>query len=679
MFIKNIAGANRKIFLTLVLFSLAAAACSSIFLSGWRGSQGSTDSLIFAFILFCLNYSLFTFFTHKVDSFKAKYVIIWFVCSAAILSITASSFDLVIAALVMISVLGVGNVVLIRHPQTFTLSFGLGLFFLIALSHIFSHFNLLRLFLIFYIVFGTLGFIFSSLGKVKNFGINLHKLKNQPSALDNYNPILTIALLSSLQIYAIASLSPPLGYDALNIKAWLPNQWYHNSEVFLPLDHILTGISGSFSYPLVLANVLGAELSGSAIQLCIFLVFISKFSSWVSKFFANSVPIAFQIFCLVILSTPALLWQFANSYDDVWNFSFVGLILLELLKLPQNETSHTLMMKFGSLAGLLLLVKLSLFPFAIAVTILALLSLGKHDIELLRKIRLFSTYCTLAVIFGSPVLIWKWISYGNPVWPLYNSLFKAPSLPATDIQFNFPYYNLDLQSLILSPATTLLNPSLWTEEGAPGVYGSLYTLGLICVVILIRRMDYAGTICFVTLCSFYLSWFSQYSYLRFTLLILPVILISAALIYVRMDPDWKWISRSPSLFLIVCLMLTSLPIGNPISSQRIPYKVTLGIQSKELYLLENIRAMPAILWMNSNLPKDSIIGTLGMYERLYLRSDLDAFLGWEITPGVESRLNYFLEDKMVTSDTKIPDSFSLCEDVIFQDEQYRLLTRCTPQ
>jgi hypothetical protein len=235
--------------------------------------------------------------------------------------------------------------------------------------------------------------------------------------------------------------------------------------------------------------------------------------------------------------------------------------------------------------------------------------------------------------------VYKWINYGNPVWPLFNGVFQSISLPPTNEKFNFPVANnLSLVRYWLAPVDTYLNPGNWGEERAPGVYGislALIFCALIFSMLLVRKFGWMPAFLLTTVL---INWWVNFRYLRY---LIPMLGIMLACWICYESEGLSRDSKSEKLtnlfgesrlvlFVIGALCVISLPIGNPSSPDRIPYKVALGLESKEHYLNRVTPLWAAAGSINLKSSRDSIVVTSIMPQALWLRPDIQVYFYWEI-------------------------------------------------
>ena len=97
--------------------------------------------------------------------------------------------------------------------------------------------------------------------------------------------------------------------------------------------------------------------------------------------------------------------------------------------------------------------------------------------------------------------------------------------------------------------------------------------------------------------------------------------------------------------------LVAIPTGNPASPDRIPFNTIVGIETTKQYQMRGMPAVIVINWLNANASPDARIAGSGgvFYQRLLLRSDLDIYYDWEVTPQNSKRIEYVLIYRPITS------------------------------
>jgi hypothetical protein len=473
--------------------------------------------------------------------------------------------------------------------------------------------------------------------------------------------------LSLLTLLLIGAHSPILGYDALAIKIWLPKLWSTSDSVFIPTDHLLSGVSGSFSFPVLASIELGGLSSGNSIQFLslVFAAFIVL--SYLKKLKSENTFLA-KLLVIALIGVPANLFQISSSYDDIW---MMAILLCGVLFAQENYLSFSRRQSFFSalVLGTIATVKFSLLPVAVAtVSILVIQKFFIRNLSTFKRFKLVFIAFAGFLLSLIPFYGWKWANYGNPAWPLYNKIFKAPGAPFENIKFNLPYSDMGYFDFLVSPITTMINVSRWGEEGAPGSYNAIFSIIVISSMLsILAYYKSPNKILLIANIAYVFSWFINFRYSRYLLHVFPISILAI----LSIGPEFKntkFSEKLPtrtflgnfSIFSIGLLCAASFTIGNPANSERIPYKHIFSNQTTTDYLGNSSANFRLIENLNKSLPKNASIVSPQLFERVWLRSDLKLYHFWESNKEISGK-----SWKIFVSETPIyPEEFYACRDSV---------------
>ncbi len=662
-----------KLVVALIFFGALVSTLSSLYLSGWSGGKGAQLTTLFSVGLF-LVFNIYFFFALRIsinfsNAFKFFAILAPALAIIILLAIRKRDSSFVVGFLVFISILGVGKFVtdtLAPSSKSKYLAYlPVGQLSVVAIFLTLQYVVPLGLLSLLIVCVGSFLAI-SEVKRLKNF-LNNQIIKsgdlNQNGAFIQVFCSITIILL-------ITAHAPVLGYDSLSMKMWIPKIWASSDTIFLPTEHLLSGVTGSFSFPLLMANELGGSLSGNTLQLLSLLfsafVLLKSFKRKSKRF-----SMIQKLSILLLISVPANIWQLSNSYDDLW---LTAILFSGVAFAQQNFESLNLREAFfiGLVVGSVVTAKFSLMP----VTLILILFLGIFHLYKSEVKTKFAILQITGILIGFllsliPFYGWKWMMYANPVWPLFNNIFKAPGAPHEYIKFNLPYSSLSLGDFLLAPITTLINTPKWGEEGAPGAYSTMYSLILVGTIIsffVFRKSN--KKIMHLVNVIFLINWIVNFRYSRYLLQILPVALVvlTSSIETSREKKASLKLRRSNmistvSIFLVGIMFTASFTIGNPASPQRIPYRHIFSSSSNDFYLNYTSSSYRLINDLNTSLPKSAIIVSPQIYERVWLRSDLTLYHFWEASPEILAKAwRVFL-----TEPNTYPEQYYRCNNsIIFE-------------
>jgi hypothetical protein len=654
----------------LVVLGVTISTLSTFYLSGWSGGSGARSTSIISVILFLVFFSYY-FWMQKILLNFSSYLKLFSLLMPSFLivvgvAVIKRDLSFIVGIFVFISTLGLGKLVtqiFAPHSNSKHLAYlPVGQLTLLTAYLILE--SRVTLFIATCVLMSA-GFAAISIESVRlRFFSSNTSTKSQKR---EKNSFFHSTYLSLLTLLLIGAHSPILGYDALAIKIWLPKLWSTSDSVFIPTDHMLSGVSGSFSFPVLASFELGGLSSGNSIQFLslVFSVFIVL--SYLKKTKSENVFLA-NLLVITLIGVPANLFQVSSSYDDIW---MMAILLCGVLFAQENYLSVSRRQNFFSalVLGTIATVKFSLLPVAVAtVSILAIQKFFICNLSVFKKFNL--VFITFAGFLLSliPFYGWKWANYGNPAWPLYNKIFKAPGVPFENIKFNLPFSDMGFFDFLVSPITTMIDVSRWGEESAPGSYNAIFSIIVISSILsVIAYYKSPNKVLLIANIAFVFSWLINFRYSRYLLHVFPVSILAILSIGPELK-NKKFSENLPSrvflgnfsIFAIGLLCAASFTIGNPTNSERIPYKHIFSNQTTTDYLEETNPNFRLIQKLNDSLPKDASVVSPQLFERVWLRSDIKLYHFWESNKDISGK-----SWKIYVSETPIyPEEFYACRDSV---------------
>jgi hypothetical protein len=657
---------------TLLVFTgTAASALSTVFLSGWSGGSGAMTTTVVSAILFII----FTSYYSWLQSISERYIILLILVLFLIppflvisyVALMKRDLSFVIGIVVFCAMLGIGKLlteIFAPASKSKYLAF-LPVGQLVFLT-IYLLFQNVVSFLILTWLLVVLGICAIALEVYR--ARELFKKRVFTSQELQNDSFFYPSLVSLALILMIGAHSPVLGYDALSTKIWLPTIWSANESIYLPTEHLLSGVSGSFGFPVLASIELGGSSSGNAIQflslLLALLVLLVQLKPKIESFNVTQ-----KLLLLTFVGVPANIWQISNSYDDLW---MMAIFLCGVLYAQKNVSSSTLKQTFFSslVVGGIATAKFSLMPVVvIAITYFGITKFLQKGLDTSQKLKLliaasFGFLLSLLPFFG-----WKWISYGNPIWPLMNKVFKAPGAPFENIKFNLPYSETNYFDFLLSPITTVLRVSMWGEEVAPGSYNSIYSIILLAFILsMVTFYKSTQKVLLVSIIAFGLSWFINFRYSRYLLHVFPISILAIFPFVHRpkeREVPCSQFKKGPyGNALIVftgMIFAASFTIGNPANPDRIPYRYVFSTETENSYLQRISANYRLIMHLNSTLPSNADIVSPQLFERTWLRTDINLYHDWEANEEIALKSwKVFVIESPVS-----PEQFYSCQETIY--------------
>jgi hypothetical protein len=656
---------------SLVVMGVVISTLSSFYLSGWSGGSGARSTTIIS-VAFFLTFFSYYFWVQRIFLnfppllFLTSLLLPSFSIIAGV-AVIKRDLSFIVGLLVFISTLGLGKLITeIFAPHSISkylayLPVG-QLTLLTAYLLVESRVPLFLATCV--LMFAGFAAIWREIVMSRNFLAEtiIRSQKQQQ------NSFFRSTYLSLLTLLLIGAHSPILGYDALAIKIWLPKLWSTNDSVFIPTDHLLSGVSGSFSFPVLASIKLGGLSSGNSIQFLSLAYATFILLSYLKKMKSGDTFLT-KLLVIALIGVPANLFQISNSYDDIW---MMVILLCGVLFAQENYSSISRRQCFFSalVIGSIASVKFSLLPVAVAVVcILVIRVFFVASISVLKKFNFVLITVVGFLVSLIPFYGWKWTSYGNPAWPLYNKIFKAPGVPFENIKFNLPYSKMDYSDFLLSPITTVIKVSQWGEEGAPGSYNAIFSIiGISAILSVIAYYKSPNKVLLIANIAFLFSWLVNFRYSRYLLHIFPIsilTIVNSQAQEIKESKIWEKFSKRSflgdiSIFFIGLLCAISFTISNPANSERIPYRHIFSNQTKIDYLEKTNPNFRLIQNLNNSLPQNASVVSPQLFERAWLRPDIKLYHFWEANEEILERS----WKVFVTATPLYPAEFYSCRDSV---------------
>ncbi|KPL15859.1 MAG: hypothetical protein AMJ93_16280, partial [Anaerolineae bacterium SM23_84] len=427
----------------------------------------------------------------------------------------------------------------------------------------------------------------------------------------------SVSLLGAL----LWALAPAIDFDALlyhlSVPAFYVQQhglvevaeryqsyWAHNVEMLYtlallladqPLPTLINWTIGLLTAGLVFA--LGRRVGGARTGMAAVLLFCS------TPIVARECGIAVNdmgvsLFSFGAVYCAAAWWQ---EKDDRW-LIFVGLLA-------------------GLAVGTKLSATLMLVPLFLC---LALGLLLRHGPSKRAAVGLVHVALPAAALVA-PWLVRDWLWTGNPIFPFRNTLFRSPQWPVENVyHVGLRSDSSELLGSVRSPPDLLgqllafvrlawylvRQPGMFSEWVPPGFMGGLPVLALPWVGLGQRQPSPKRRLLLYAMFSLAvvvtLLWWQVLRYLRHLLQLLPLLAVLAAM---NLEALWlglrnsRWGRGAATLGLLLALCYVAATrvietVSNWQLLERYPYRLLLGLETRERFLSRTLPAYDALQFLN---------------------------------------------------------------------------------
>ena len=426
--------------------------------------------------------------------------------------------------------------------------------------------------------------------------------------------------------------APEIQYDALYAKAWLPSLWASTGRIQVATytTHPVMGVTGTAELLAIPGHLLAQPATGRFLQFLVVVLLSAAVWWWGNSVGSKLAP----IWALVVGLTPQLAFQASTAYDDaLLTFWCVGLaIVVASDHLPTPRSRLTSSACVGVLGGACLAAKLDLVAFVVVALFGWAVKQGRPVTP-----KIIGLAAGGMVTFG-PQRLWLWVTTDNPVFPLYNNVFRSPYFAAINENYNFPYFMPHgLTALVSLPWTTFRYPSDFVEAVPPAGYLALPAL-LFLVLLFGWTRGRAALPLWGALWAAFGLWWWEVRYLRYLLpytVVAVIVLCMPNRIFgnIRLFSQWHARRLTPSVQALLVGVLGIAAFVPTVASfwdvpSAVPIDVDLGRQSVNAYLRQAVTGYPA-LQVFDRLATSGSVAIGDAYARTLLRSGLDLTPTWE--------------------------------------------------
>jgi len=320
----------------------------------------------------------------------------------------------------------------------------------------------------------------------------------------------------------------------------------------------------------------------------------------------------------IFTCTPIVYDVGRTAGTDLWSVLFAVAAVTGLARFIERPTRRRALatgLLAGTAVGFKLISLVVVLPVAAALPLLSRHPPG----PLTRRVGPLGAFALGAVASGSFWYVRAWVVTGNPVFPLFNTVFKSPLWPLENTRFNMHLFGMgtSLWDLTLLPWNLSLYPQRFVEFGSIGlIYLLLLPFALRAVV---RRSIAPWMLCVVV--GGGLLWFFGAQYLRYLLPLLPFAAIvgTAGLLGTA---GWGWMRSGIGLVLVAALAATT--VGWTSSGPgHFPLVVVQRQVARTEYLAAHVGGFRVAEYARRTLPESARIYGVGedmafYYERFFV-------------------------------------------------------------
>ena len=393
------------------------------------------------------------------------------------------------------------------------------------------------------------------------------------------DPMTAILWLAAIGIGSSSFLqgfAPPNDYDSLMYHLAIPQLDVERGHIAPAWDRGLShaffpaGMHHLYRFALVFANGEAAQAIHGVFGL------IAAIASAALARRMGAGPRTMLLAAVMFLAVRAVIWEMATAEVDVASAAWFSMALVVYLAWRERAAIGLLAL-LGLILGGGLLTKYHGGVVAVAFGVLLLIDLARGRTTLRQAI----IVPAVALALFTPHLILSFHLTGNPIFPLYQSIFVPGGSDMIE-HARFAYgTGRGIFDLLTAPVSMSLLPMHYYDGM---VLGAPYLLALAPLAVLVRsRLTFAAPV-LIAIAVFYLIWFYRLGHqVRFLMSIYPVLAAFAAIGAGALWQRARGFTSGRVLYvgLIGALAFNQIMFVGIYAALRLP--VALGLQSPEAY------------------------------------------------------------------------------------------------
>ena len=477
----------------------------------------------------------------------------------------------------------------------------------------------------------------------------------------------SISFLGSL----MWALTPETEFDALNYNLAIPQIFVENHSLIEVPYTFWSYLLGSTGMLYSLALLLTGQPLPQLIHLTFGLVLGGLTFGFARRL--AGLKVAF-VSSAIVYTLPMVAWESRTSYIDLIVAAYAFGAFLAAWHWYQGGRDGWLTIT-GLLSGFGIAAKYSAIA-ALAPALLIILYRCFRRLQWRRVVAAGLRVALPTLLVSAPWFLMRFVWTGNPVFPLFNNLFKSSEWPPVNETFGY-VWETDLISFLLTPWRLSGSHYLLNSREAP-LLGVLPLLAVVSLLLLTHEKT--RILIGPVLISFFVGlavWFTTAQFSRFLLGLMPLASFAAAILLApppgyAIDGALTRSIRVAALGLIVAL---AVALGLRINSsalipERLPYRVLLRLESREEYLRRALPVYETFEFLNKKDSPPKVL-SVGNEFKLYTSAQIVGIHGSRVAAEVlqmrsEEELKAFLSREAFdyilidrSEATKLPHSENL--------------------
>jgi len=412
----------------------------------------------------------------------------------------------------------------------------------------------------------------------------------------------------------VKALAPEINFDAAYYQLPIPMIYIEKHGLIeIPYSfrsYFPKGINMQFMLGLLIGGQTTAVLFSTA---AVGSVALTTFAFGHSVLRSNRIGI---LGAALLIAAPQFAWQASTAYIDagVVVFAFSAIYATFLWR---REKCNGWAMMIGMMIGLAMFAKLQaafLVP-SLMIIIVAELRPWENFALFFRRL---TWILVPAVILGSAWYIVIFLWTGNPVFPLLNSVFRSPYWAYQNTLFNLRNFGMgyDLLSLLKLPWNLTFHSNFF-DEGGVGLVGILPLAAILWPLSSVRVKSHRQEryIMLFVILSFTIIWALVTQYLRYYLVVLPLIALLAASTFENLRTKYHELSSPKLLKLsigfrsvaILAVFFVCICAFIVYSWWSMPLSYILGEETREAYLERNVPSYESHTYLASNYNHSPVV------------------------------------------------------------------------
>ena len=420
--------------------------------------------------------------------------------------------------------------------------------------------------------------------------------------------LLLSLMLATALLHLTWAVAPEIQYDALNYHLAVPQLWLKHGGLVDPQflhGYLARLVEVLLAACLAVGGPQTAKLWIFGMSICTAIavyalgtmVVNARVGTWAAAFFSL---------------TPLVGWLSGTVYVDNVIAMFVTAAVMACIRW-QASTDEGWLITFGLLAGTAVGSK----PNAV----FALAAAGPVALwKALPRLKVVARATVAFAMVAAPTYLLIHSFTGNPVFPLFNSIFRSPKWAAKSMMPTGAASAGFLGFLEL-PFRLTFDTLAFSE--VPGSLGVSLLLALPFSLLLVRRARPALNLLVGSVLAYVLLFFFTIQYARYFLPILPIVAVLGAATALSWAPP-----RSRVFVVLLFTILVMQPVVAPVLfwniPERYPIRLALGREPREAFLARALPGYTAVVRVNAVAePDDKVIGLEAENLRFYLEPTLE--------------------------------------------------------